>query len=162
MSVPKFPSRKRSFVGPMVTAFAAGFLATLVFHQGMLAVLHFIGLTQRTAFSLEPTAPLGVPEVFSMAFWGGVWGMALAYAASLLAETDNTWLFALLFGAIVPSLVNWFVAAPLHGDPLGKGWHLPAMATSLLVDAAWGLGTALLLRLRFGRQGEQPHRTPSH
>ena len=124
----------------------------------MLEVLHLIGLTQRTPFAWAPIAPLGVPGVVSLALWGGVWGIVLAYAEFFLAETAGTWMFALVFGALAPSMANWFVSAPLHGFPLGSGWHLSEMVTSLLVNAAWGLGTGLLLRLWFGRHEEQPCR----
>ena len=58
-------------------AFLAGFFSTLVFHQGLLAILHATGASPRAAYSMERTAPLGVPAVFSLAFWGGVWGIAL-------------------------------------------------------------------------------------
>jgi hypothetical protein len=27
---------------------------------------------------MQPTPPLGVAQVWSLAFWGGVWGVALA------------------------------------------------------------------------------------
>ena len=120
----------------------------------MLEFLHILGLTERTPFAFERIPPLGMPAVFSLALWGGVWGVAFANVELLLTDTVNYWLFALLFGAIAPSIVNWFVSAPLHGFPLGSGWHLPEMVTSILVNGAWGVGTALLLRLWFRRHAE--------
>ena len=55
-------------------AFAAGFLATLLFHQGLVAILHAAGACPRKAYDLSPTKPLGIPFVLSLAFWGGLWG----------------------------------------------------------------------------------------
>jgi hypothetical protein len=42
-------------------AFIAGFLSTLVFHQGTLAILHAAGLTARKPYVATPTWPLHVP-----------------------------------------------------------------------------------------------------
>ena len=36
---------------------------------------------------------------------------------------------------------------PLKGMPMGGGWHAAGIATALLVNGAWGLGTGLFLRL---------------
>lgn len=118
----------------------------------MLAVLYWAGLTARTPFALERVAPLDAPAVLVLAFWGGVWGIALARVVSFSTNRLNYWLLSLLFGATLPTVVNWFVFAPLHGFPLGRGWRFPDMATSILVNGAWGLGTALLLRLWHARQ----------
>ena len=60
-----------------VLAFVAGFLSTLVFHQGLLAIFRAAGATDETPYSLKPTAPLGVPAVLSFAAWGGAWGVLL-------------------------------------------------------------------------------------
>lgn len=137
----------RERVGGPFTGFVAGFFATLMFHQPMLAFLHGLGLTARTPFVFERTPPLGAPAVLSLAFWGGVWGVALAYAEPRFPHGVTYLVSALLFGVIGPTLVTWFVSAPLHGLPVGAGWHLPDMMTSVLVNGAWGLGAALLLRL---------------
>ena len=45
------------------------------------------------------------------------------------------------------SLVAWFIVAPIKGTPIANGGKLPLMLTSLLVNGAWGVGTALFLRL---------------
>jgi hypothetical protein len=58
------------------------------------------------------------------------------------------WLFAILFGAIFPTLVLWFVVFPLKGIPVAAGWDQIRMATHVIIHGAWGLGMALLLRYR--------------
>ena len=60
-----------------VKAFIAGFVSTLVFHQGVLALLHLTGVAQRAPYDLGRVPPLGIPAVISLAFWGGVWGAAI-------------------------------------------------------------------------------------
>jgi hypothetical protein len=44
-------------------------------------------------------------------------------------------------------LVAWFIVAPLKIQPVAGGFQPAAMVTGLLVNGAWGVGTALLLRL---------------
>src|SRR4051812_12108204 len=99
----------------ILKAFVAGFVSVLVFHQGAVAVLYGLGLTQRAPFALTPTAPLGVPQVVSSAFWGGVWGVALWPLVRRLAPRMGFWVAAIVLGATGPSLVAWFIVAPLKG-----------------------------------------------
>jgi hypothetical protein len=127
--------------------FAAGFLAVLVFHQGVLAMLHSAGMTPRGAWGMEPTRPLGVPGVISAAFWGGLWGAVFAMVTHRSHSVGRFLLVGLLFGAVLPTLVAWFVVAPLKGMPAAGGWKPAAMMVGPLVNGAWGLGTALLLWL---------------
>ncbi|MBL8251465.1 MAG: hypothetical protein JNK31_07340 [Candidatus Competibacter sp.] len=133
--------------------FVAGFLATLIFHQFTLAALWAAGLAPFAPFSLAPTSPLGVPAVLSLAFWGGIWGIVLAAIEARFPPRGGYWLAAFAFGALAPSLVAWFVVLPLKGRPAGGGWPPPLLVTALLINGAWGLGSALIfkfLRERFG------------
>jgi hypothetical protein len=127
-----------------IFAFIAGFVAVLLFHQGMLGLLHTVNLTPRPPFSTKPTQPLGVPQFWSSAFWGGVWGMVFAAVEPRFPKGIRYWVAALLFGALGPTLVSWFVVMPLKGQPVAGGWQPAGMVTGLLVNGAWGLGTALL------------------
>ena len=123
-----------------VLAFAAGFLATLLFHQGLVALLHALGVTHFGAWNMTPTWPLGVPKVISLAFWAGVWGIVLA---TLLRRRRGLqwWGGWVVLGAIGPTAVALLVVFPL------KGWTVTggAIVLGALVNAFWGLGTALLL-----------------
>ncbi|MBE9003129.1 hypothetical protein IQ274_34440 [Nostoc sp. LEGE 12447] len=135
----------------IVLAFVAGFVAVLVFHQGLLALLHAINFAPRAPYQTTPTPPFGIPQFLSGAFWGGIWGLIWASIRLRWQVNRSYWLTALLFGAVAPTLVAWFVVAPLKGLPIAGGWKLPAMITALLVNGAWGLGTALLFSW-FGRK----------
>lgn len=129
----------------ILPAFAAGFVATLVFHQPALGLLHEAGLSERAPYATEPTAPFGVPAVVSLAFWGGVWGVPLWMLIRKRAGRASYWLTALLFGAVAPTLVAGLVVAPLEGQPVAGGGELAPLLVGLTINAAWGIGTALLL-----------------
>jgi hypothetical protein len=133
----------------LLAGLVAGAVSTIVFHQGMAALLHALELTARAPYSFAPTAPFGVPALLSIAFWGALWG---AFLAAVLRNLDGTRLVvaATILGAIAPTLVAWFVVAPLKGQPPAGGWAPAAMLAGPLVNAAWGLGTGLGL-LQFGR-----------
>jgi hypothetical protein len=127
-------------------AFLAGFVATLVFHQGALWLLHLAGLTPRGPFNMRPVPPFGVPSVISLAFWGGVWGIIMI---AVIGKARAFYLVAAIFGAILPTLVAAFVIAPLRHMPF-VGSRTTLLIVGLTVNAAWGLGTALLYRLFMG------------
>ena len=130
---------------PYARAFAAGFLSTLIFHQGVQGLLFLAGVTPRAPFNLAATGPLGVPSVLSLACWGGVWGIAL-WPLLRSRRGATFWAGSVLLGAIGPSLVAWFVVLPLHGLPPAGGWDPQVIVGALLVNAAWGLGYGLLMR----------------
>lgn len=127
-------------------AFIAGFLATLSFHQGLVLVLHVLGVLPFGAWDMSPTEPLGVPKVISLAFWGGVWGIVYALVDRRFPAGGNYWVAAFVFGAILPSLVALLVVVPLKGGPVGGGGSPALLLTAVLVNGAWGLGTGVFLR----------------
>lgn len=128
-------------------AFVAGFVAVLIFHQGLLALLYSINFSPRAPYLSDPTQPFGIPQVWSLAFWGGVWGLILAAIAPYLPHDRRYWFAAFLFGAIVPTLVAFFIVAPLKGQPIAAGGNLAIIITVLLINGAWGIGTAWLWKL---------------
>lgn len=123
-------------------AFAAGFVATLVFHQGLFALLHLAGLVPVPAYNFSPVPPLGVPAVISLAFFGGLWGPPVAW---LIRNDDGArrWLKAFVFGAIGPTAVAMLLVFPLKGLPVEP----KTVVGGLLLNGCWGLGVALLMRL---------------
>ena len=130
----------------IAVAFAAGFLAVLVFHQGLVAVFSAAGIAPPNfaPWSFDPIPPWGVPSVVSKAFWGGVWAVVLGL---VMAGRQGAvyWLGWMLLGAIAPPLVAIFVVPVIKGGPPLDFWsRFPLSAT---INAAWGLGTAVFLRL---------------
>ena len=132
----------------ILIAFVAGFISVLIFHQPMLIILKAIALApdKLTPYAMSPTTPFGVPRVFSLAFWGGIWGLVLAILLTKVRGLGY-WLSGFILGALGPSLVNWFVVLPLKGEPVGGGWAIPGVITALIINGVWGLGTVLLFRL---------------
>ena len=131
----------------LLLGFAAGFLSVLTFHQGMGGVFYLLGWGNNAPYSMRSTWPLGVPQVISSAFWGGLWLTVFAAASTRLPASmriGGGFLIAgALFGALVISPFNWFVLAPARGQPLGNGFILANMLRGMLFNATFGLGGAL-------------------
>ena len=130
---------------PYVRAFIAGFLSTLVFHQGVLTLLWLSGASPRVPYDTTPSSPLGVPAVLSLAFWGGIWGMVI-WPFLRNAAPGAYWLRALLIGAVAPSVVALFIVFPLKGMAVAGGWDPRIIVGALMLNGAWGLGVALFMR----------------
>lgn len=129
-----------------VRAFFAGFLSTLIFHQGLLAALHAAGISPRAAFDMSAVPPLGIPSVLSLAFWGGLWGIAL-WLMIRRSKGAKHWLLAIALGAVLPSAVALFVVFPMKGMAMGGGYDPKLIIGALLLNGIWGLGVALGLKL---------------
>ena len=136
-------------------AFLAGTLSVLLFHQGAVALLYLIGATARGPYEMNPTWPFGVPQVFSRAFWGGLWGIALWLVLERVRTPARYWTLAVVLGILGPTLVAWFVVFPLRGQPVAGGWQAAAMLRAFVVNGAFGLGVAVLMRL-FERRAHVP------
>lgn len=134
-----------------IKTFVAGFLATLIFHQGVYALFYLAGAAPQPPFDLAPTAPLGVPAVISLAFWGGLWGIP-AWWVIRGAVATSYWGRAIVFGALAPSAVALFVVFPIKGLGVAGGWDPKIFAGALILNGAWGFGVALIMRL-FGPRG---------
>jgi hypothetical protein len=146
---------QRSLPMLLLIGFVAGALATLTFHQLTIWLLTALGAIQGSPYSLRPIPPWGVPQVINVAFWGGLWGCVFALVADRFPRSWPLWLAGFVFGAIAPTLVNWFVVAPLKGQPMAQGFNPARMWTGPIINGMYGLGTALfydvLRRLGHGR-----------
>jgi hypothetical protein len=130
----------------LLLGFIAGFVATLLFHQGVWYLLNQAGVIppERPAWPMDPIPPLGVPSVISKAFWGGLWGAALAPALAHFSGAAY-WTSWIVAGALALTLVAFYVVPPIKGEPIPALW--PRFVVGVLVNGAWGLGTAIFLRL---------------
>lgn len=127
---------------PWVKVFLMGYVAVLMAHQGLLALLHSLEIVPTSAYNLSPVPPFGIPAVVSAAFFGGLWALPLW---ALLRHQRGVCLFAgaLVFGAVFPTLVALLVVFPLKGIAVAPmNWLIGA-----LLNGAWGLGVAVLLWL---------------
>jgi hypothetical protein len=142
----------------LAMAFAGGFLAVLLFHQGLYALLYAAGVIPRAKppapsnapWDMTGVPPLGVPRVISSAFWGGVWALVLWPLLSGLTGTPY-WLAWFVVGGLALTLVFFFVVVPIKGANIA--FSLPRFAVGFLLNGAWGVGTALFLRYAAGVGG---------
>ena len=130
----------------LVTAFIAGALAVPIFHQVLFLVLHLLGVIPGAPFSWEPTKPFGVPEVVSASFWGGVWGIVFALTLPRFFHGLGYWLASAIFGGLALTLVYMFVVVPLKTGTLPSNMG-GLFIIGFILNAAWGIGWALLLVL---------------
>ena len=138
----------------LLLGFVAGALAVLVFHQITVWVLVLAGMSGGSAYSLRPIPPFGVPQVLNEAFWGGLWGCVFALLADRFPRHWPLWLAGLIFGMLAPTLVSWFVVAPIKGRPVANGFVPARMINGPIINGMWGLGTAVFYDLirRWGAQ----------
>ena len=100
----------------LLLGFVAAFLATLTFHQIGVEICHLVGLTPSTPYNFRGVPPFGVPQVISLAFWGGVWGFVFVLVEPWFDRfPGGYWVGAIVFGAIFPTVFSWLVVAPLKG-----------------------------------------------
>ena len=130
----------------LMLGFAAGFIATLIFHQGLWYIFNQVGVIplNRPAWAMDSTPPFEIPAVVSKAFWGGLWGLVLTSALMHL-DGMSYWAAWIVLGAVALTAVAFFVVPPLKGQPIPALW--PRFFVGLALNGAWGFGTALLLRL---------------
>ncbi|WP_348674992.1 hypothetical protein [uncultured Abyssibacter sp.] len=132
---------------PFVKAFLGGFVATLVCHQGVYTLFYVAGAAlPAPPYNMTATAPLGIPAVISLAFWGGIWGVPIWW---MLRNARGTgyWLRALTLGALLPSAVALFIVFPMKGHAFAGGWNPQVIIGALILNGAWGLGLAAFMRL---------------
>ena len=83
--------------------------------------------------------------MISLAFWGGVWAVAL-WPLIRLNVGWRYWITAAVLGAIGPTLVALLVVFPLKGQAFAAGWDPKIWVGAFLLNGAWGIGVALFMR----------------
>jgi hypothetical protein len=152
------PAVPNMSVRRVALGFAAGAIAIVLCHQPVLALLTVMGMSTADTFSWRPTEPFGVPRLLSLCFWGGLWGSLFVLIEPPPPRRTGYWLVAFAFGAVIPTLVGWFVVAPLRGVSPAGDWSGNRVLSSFLVNGAWALGTAVILALatrQFGSGAER-------
>jgi hypothetical protein len=141
------PALRPSLATWLALGFVAGFVSVLTFHQGTIGLAHLVGIAPNPPYNMRQVPPLGVPQFISLAFWGGVWATVFALVSTRLPESlrggRGLVLAGLLFGAFVISPFNWFVLAPLRGQPLGNGFVPANMIRGMIYNGVFGLGGAV-------------------
>ncbi len=133
---------RRALIG-----FGAGFVTVLTFFQLGLLILYWLGAVSDPPPDMSPTKPLGVPTLFSGAFFGGLWGILFAFLEPLFPRGIGYWIISLLYGAVILDLGLWFVVAPLKGFSPGFGFEPQDVAVAIFLQSVWGIGMGILYRL---------------
>jgi hypothetical protein len=143
----KPPKKVTPMTAPMraLLGFVAAVLSVLTFHQGMWALLHAAGIMPPAPYPMAPVPPFGVPQIVSLCFWGGLYGLVFGLALPSLPRAPM-WLLGLGLG-LLAALVGWFVVAPLKGQPLATGFVPLRMLISILINGCWGIGVGIILPL---------------
>lgn len=132
-----------------VKAFIAGLIAMLAFHQGGLWLLDWADVITTRFWDTRPLWETRVPMVAWLALWGGFWGPIL-WALTRNAEAAGYYVGALLVGAVLLTLVmlglNVWLPADVFGVDL-KVLDYETVGSVLAVNAAYGLGVAILMRV---------------
>jgi hypothetical protein len=135
----------------LLIAFAAGALAVLVFHQGMVLALHLMKVLPNSPWSMRPIAPFGVPAIVNSMFWGGLWGVGYAVFGPRI-PLRNDIARGGAYGLLGPWLLGNGLLVPLiKGGPLLFGFQPQRMIIGALIGLAFGLGLAVFLRVLKGR-----------
>ena len=141
----------------VVGAFLCGVAGVVIFLEGFTEVMRFalplldaffrypVKLSpDHTAWSLLPVAPLGVPQLLYLCFWGGIWALVLAGLIRFAHMPDL--LTGFLLGAVVCTAVGFTLQAGALGAQSWTGKLLPAWLAMALTNGVWGWGTAGLMR----------------
>lgn len=140
---------KNSIGGTAVLGFVAAVLSVVVFHQGVVWLLHQGGYTPNIPWSLRPMGPWGVPTLANLCFWGGLWGIVIALI--LRGARVPALLTGFLVGVLGAAMVGWTLVPGLRGQPLFAGGNTMALLRSALINGTFGWGTALILTRVFRR-----------
>jgi len=127
--------------------FVAAAISVLIFHQGMVAVLHSLnvpGMPVAAPYPMQPTKPFGVPQIASLVFWGGLYGVVFGLLAP--GMKGAMWVNGIILG-VVAAIVGFFVVAPIKGSPIGGGFDVMVWGRSLLINGCFGLGVGILYPL---------------
>jgi|SRR5579883_671903 hypothetical protein len=130
----------------LALAFLAGVLAVPIFHQILLLLMYLAGIVPFAPFNTAPTKPFGVPDIVSISFWGGVWGVVFGLTLPRWFSGAAYWVASAVIGGVALTLVFMFVVWPLKIGGLPPDM-VGLFVIGFVLNAAWGIGWALFLAL---------------
>jgi hypothetical protein len=129
--------------------FIAGALAVLVFHQGMVLILHLMKQTPNFPWSTATLrgGPIPVPVIVNQMFWGGAWGIGFAALGHLIPVAHNI-LRGVVYGLLGPALLgNGLIMPFFRKTAYLWGFDPTRILISCLIAGAFGAGVVLFYRL---------------
>jgi hypothetical protein len=138
----------------LLYGFICGAFSVIAFHQTTLLLLHYhaaklpilidiFGRAQ-APYNFAPVPPFGVPTIVSQAFFGGLWGILLAWLIRIVPFDDLP--FGFIFGAVALTVTAFTLVASLKGLPLYANGNQQTWLRAGFLNGAWGFGTVLMLR----------------
>jgi hypothetical protein len=136
----------------LLLGFIAGALSVLIFHQGMVFVLHMIGSIPNPPFNFSTMkGPIPVPVLVNQMFWGGLWGIGFAALGGFI-PVSASWLRGLIYGLLGPALLGNGLLVPFfRGTAYFWGGQPSRILISALIGGAFGIGIGLILA-RLGKR----------
>ncbi len=104
--------------------------------------MYMAGIAPIMPYNINPTDPLGVPSVLSLAFFGGIWGILVGFFIENNVP-KKFWSKAIIFGSIGPTAVAFLVVFPIKGIAINPIF----IPFGLFLNAVWGLGLGLFIKL---------------
>jgi hypothetical protein len=136
--------RRSTHPTEILLGFAAGLIVALVVQQPLVWFLHHFGLTAQHAFSTQATSPMSVQAVWSRMFWGGVFGVALAWFGTRYVLGSRWLVGTITFGVVFRTFIDW-VVVPIFWWQAWPGYSLDTIVTPLILNIVWAIVTAGLL-----------------
>jgi hypothetical protein len=133
--------------------FIAGALSVLVFHQGMVLILHLMKQTPNFPWNMSTFrgGPIPVPVIVNQMFWGGMWGIGFAALGHLIPIAHNI-LRGVVYGLIGPALLGNGIIMPFFRKTAYLwGFDPTRIVISCLIAGAFGAGIAVFYRLLANR-----------
>ena len=124
--------------------FVAGFVAVLTLQQALLwtgTQLHWLNAP---TWSMKPVPPFGIPQVFSLAFWGGVWGIVVALLSPRIGTGFGYWFTIFVLFGLATTLVSLTFVNMLRGREIEE-ITLARLLPGTIVNGAWAVGVAFIL-----------------
>jgi hypothetical protein len=134
----------------LTLGFIAGAIATVTVHELISYALLQQGLFGRVPWSLDPVAvgplaDLGIPQIASDMFWGGIWGAIFALIWGDPPQGALSFKGAAL-GIVGPAIIGVFTLVPLLTSkfPLFFGGEVDMIWPVLVILAGFGAATGWL------------------
>jgi uncharacterized membrane protein YagU involved in acid resistance len=135
----------------LVAGFLAGAIATVIFHQLTVLVLHLANFIPNFPWSMRPVPPLNIPTIVNQMFWGGLWGVLFAAILPWIPARE-LWQKGAIFGLVGVWLLGNGILVPLFkGTPLLFGFQLSRAWLGFVILLVFGIGLGLIYGLLASR-----------
>jgi hypothetical protein len=126
--------------------FIAGALSVLIFHQGMVLILHLMKQVPNFPWNIATFrgGPIPVPVIVNQMFWGGLWGVGFAALGGLIPIAHSI-LRGVVYGLLGPMLLGNGILVPFfRKTPYFWNFDPTRMVISALIAGAFGAGIAII------------------